>query len=168
MLRIRTCARGRRAPRALRAATFASAVLAPLTALLACAPASATRATRATRATAAPTTPVSDSGTVRNVEGRTLENLFAGRFPGVSVTRAGNGGLQLRIRGGSNSFLASEEPLYVVDGTPLPAGTGGIGFLNPNDVARIEVLKNPADVAVYGVRGANGVIRITTTRPGRR
>lgn len=100
--------------------------------------------------------------------GKTIERLFTGRFPGVSVTPAANGGLEIRIRGGSNSFMGGEEPLYVVDGTPLPQGTGGIVFLNPYDISKIEVLKNPADIGVYGIRGANGVIRITTTLPGRR
>ena len=99
---------------------------------------------------------------------KTVERLFTGRFPGVSVTQASNGGLQIRIRGGANSFMAGEEPLYLVDGSPLPQGTGGIVFLNPYDIETIEVLKNPADTGLYGVRGANGVIRITTLRPGRR
>lgn len=111
---------------------------------------------------------VRDTSSVALAGGKTVERLFTGRFPGVSVTAAANGGLQIRIRGGATSFMAGEEPLYVVDGTPLPAGTGGIVFLNPYDIERIEVLKNPADVGVYGVRGANGVIRITTLKPGRR
>jgi TonB-dependent SusC/RagA subfamily outer membrane receptor len=100
--------------------------------------------------------------------GRSLEDLFAGKFPGVSVSRADNGGLHIRIRGGSNSFMGSDEPLFVVDGSPLPAGTGGIVHIAPSDIDRIEVLKNPADVAMYGVRGGNGVVSITTKRPGRR
>jgi TonB-dependent SusC/RagA subfamily outer membrane receptor len=54
-----------------------------------------------------------------------------------------------------------------VDETPISPGAGGIVFLNQYDIERIEVLKNPADVAIYGMRGANGVVRITTTRPGR-
>jgi TonB-dependent SusC/RagA subfamily outer membrane receptor len=101
-------------------------------------------------------------------EGRTIENLFAGRFPGVTVSSAGGGGLQIRIRGGANSFRGGEEPLYVVDDTPLPAGTGGIVLLNPYDIQKIEVLKDAPDTALYGIRGANGVIRITTKRPGTR
>jgi TonB-dependent SusC/RagA subfamily outer membrane receptor len=99
--------------------------------------------------------------------GKTIERLFAGRFPGVTVTPSRGGGLQIRIRGGANSFMAGEEPLYVIDGTPVPAGTGGIVSVNPYDIEKIEVLKNPADIGLYGVRGANGVIRITTIRPGR-
>jgi TonB-dependent SusC/RagA subfamily outer membrane receptor len=109
-----------------------------------------------------------DTTAVRNEEARSLETLFAGRFAGVNVSRSGAGGLRIRIRGGANSFYGSNEPLYVVDGTPLPAGTGGLVFLNPYDIEAIAVLKNPADVAIYGMRGANGVVTITTRRPGNR
>jgi TonB-dependent SusC/RagA subfamily outer membrane receptor len=133
----------------------------PLLALLACAAGGSTAAGSAPGRAA-------DGASVGNVDGKSMEDLFAGRFPGVSVTRADGGGLRIRIRGGSNSFYGGSEPLYVVDGTPLPPGTGGVVFLNPRDIERIEVLKNPADIALYGVRGGNGVIRITTVRPGRR
>jgi len=121
-----------------------------------------------TRPSSAPRTPADGSATPRATDGRTLENLFADRFAGVSVARAPNGGLQIRIRGGSNSFYLSNEPLYVVDDTPIAPGAGGIVFLNPYDIEKIEVLKNPADIAIYGMRGANGVVKITTTRPVRR
>ena len=100
-------------------------------------------------------------------EGKSLEDLFAGKFPGVTVLRAEGGGLQILIRGGNNSFYGSSEPLYIVDDTPLGPGSRGIVFLAPQDIQKIEVLKNPADVAIYGVRGGNGVIKITTRRPGR-
>ena len=96
--------------------------------------------------------------------GKTRGRLFAGRFPGVTVTETG-GGLRIVVRGGAVSFMAGNEPLYVVDGSPLPEGTGGIVYLNPYDVESIEVLKNPSDIGVYGLRGSNGVIRITTIRP---
>ena len=99
--------------------------------------------------------------------GKRVDQLFAGRFAGVTVKAGNTGGLQIRIRGGANSFVASEEPLYVVDGTPLPSGTGELSFLTADDIQKIEVLKNPADIGLYGVRGGNGVIRITTTRPGK-
>ena len=65
---------------------------------------------------------------------------------GVSVTRADGGGLQIRIRGGSNTFYGSDEPLYVVDDIPLAPSSRGIVFLNPYDIQKIEVLKNPADI----------------------
>ena len=107
-----------------------------------------------------------DSAAAAN-DGKSMEDLFAGKFPGVTVTRAGGGGLQILIRGGNNSFYGSSEPLYVVDDTPLGPGSRGIVFLNPQDIEKIEVLKNPADTGIYGVRGGNGVVKITTRRPGR-
>ncbi len=108
----------------------------------------------------------SDSPSANN-DGKSMEDLFAGRFPGVTVQRAEGGGLQILIRGGSNTFYGSNEPLYVVDETPLGPGHNGVVFLNPNDIAKIEVLKNPSDTGIYGVRGGNGVIKITTKKPGR-
>jgi len=91
-----------------------------------------------------------------------VEELFVGRFPGVEVFSA-PGGMQVRIRGAS-SVLGNSEPLYVVDDIPLAAGTGGLLAINPRDVARIEVLKDAASTAEYGLRGGNGVIRVTTRR----
>ena len=118
-----------------------------------------------------PTRPLSpearDTASIENVDGKSLEDLFAGRFPGVQASRTSNGGVQIVIRGGTNSFFAGEEPLYVLDETPLPPGSRGIVYVNPNDIERIEILKNPADVAIYGIRGSNGVVKITTKRPGR-
>ena len=116
----------------------------------------------------APRRSASDRSSKLNTDGKSVEDLFAGRFPGVSVSRTDGGGLQIRIRGGSNSVYGSNDPLYVLDDVPLPPDSRGIVFLNPNDIEKIEVLKNPADVAVYGMLGANGVIKITTKRPGRR
>ena len=110
-----------------------------------------------------PPEPVSRS--VANVEGETgksVEELFAGRFPGVQVFRLASGGISIRIRGGGNTFYGSSEPLYVVDGTPVQSGDGGLLFLNPSDISQIEVLKDAAQTALYGVQGANGVVLITT------
>lgn len=135
---------------------------------LACASRGVTARDPATENVAPPPRPAPDTSSVAIGDGKSIERLFAGRFPGVSVATGPNGGLQIRIRGGSTSFTGGEEPLFVIDGTPLSQGTGGIVFLNPYDIEKIEVLKNPADVGVYGVRGANGVILITTNRPGRR
>ena len=141
---------------------LAALMLASLATPLACA------SRGATAGSPTPSRDVSDTSSSGDGGGKTIENLFAGRFPGVSVTQAAGGGLQIRIRGGSNSFYSSNEPLYIVDDTPLPQNTGGIVFLNPYDIEKIEVLKNPTDIGLYGVRGANGVIKITTIRPGRR
>lgn len=131
-------------------------MIVPLSALLACA---------SGRANAPPPEP-DPSVAIGDV--KTIESLFAGRFPGVVVTAADGGGLQIRIRGGGNTFGGSDQPLYLIDETPIAAGPRGVVFVNPYDIVKIEVLKNPADIAVYGVQGANGVIKITTKRPGRR
>lgn len=92
-----------------------------------------------------------------------VEELFVGRFPGVEVFRGPNG-LSVRIRGAS-SVMGSNEPLYVIDGMTIDPGPGGalIG-LNPADIEKIEVLKDAGSTAMYGVRGANGVILIKTKR----
>jgi TonB-dependent SusC/RagA subfamily outer membrane receptor len=92
-----------------------------------------------------------------------VEELFAGRFPGVEVWRV-PGGLSVRIRG-STSVMASNEPLYVIDGMTIDPGPGGaLVGLNPADIQSIEVLKDAGSTAMYGVRGANGVILIKTKR----
>jgi TonB-dependent SusC/RagA subfamily outer membrane receptor len=92
-----------------------------------------------------------------------VEELFAGRFAGVQVYEA-SGGFVVRIRGGSSSINGSNDPLYIVDGFPYTPGAGGLVTLNPSDISKIEVLKDATSLAEYGVRGANGVVRITTKR----
>lgn len=92
-------------------------------------------------------------------------SLLQARTSGVEVTVLTDGSLSLRVRGAS-SFQAGTEPLIVVDGTPLSPGSGGtLRGINPNDIESITVLKNPGDTALYGMRGANGVIVVTTKRP---
>ena len=94
--------------------------------------------------------------------GLSLEQLLAGRISGVTVTRGARGGISVRIRGPA-SFYLSSEPLYVVDGSQVEASPGGtLTWLNPQDIASIVVLKDAASTAIYGVRGANGVIVIRT------
>ena len=91
-----------------------------------------------------------------------LEQMLAGRISGVMVTAAPSGGISVRI-GGPTSFRLSQEPLFVVDGVPVEAGPNGtLSWLNPQDVESIKVLKYGGDTAMYGVRGANGVIVIKT------
>jgi TonB-dependent SusC/RagA subfamily outer membrane receptor len=81
------------------------------------------------------------------------------RYPGVAVTTEG-GGLHLRIRG------ARDEPLYVLDGLPLAPGDGAVlTAVHPCDVQEIRVVRDAAELASYGVRGANGVVLISTRRP---
>jgi TonB-dependent SusC/RagA subfamily outer membrane receptor len=90
--------------------------------------------------------------------------LLEARFPGVGVIRTASGGFLIRVRGVS-SFLGSSEPLYVIDGIPVPVDPQhGLDWLSPNDIQGITVLKGPPHTTLYGVRGANGVILITTRR----
>lgn len=96
-----------------------------------------------------------------------LEEVLRGRLSGVDVYQT-PGGFSVRIRGIS-SLSASNEPLYVVDGVPYTPGPGGsILGINPRDVESITVLKDASTAAIYGSRGANGVIVITTKRYGKK
>ena len=98
------------------------------------------------------------------------EELIAGKVAGVAVVTPGfRGGVNIRIRGGT-SINASNEPLFVVDGVPIAPG-GGLGagsnplsFINPQDIESVTVLKDASAAAIYGSRGANGVIIIQTKR----
>jgi TonB-dependent SusC/RagA subfamily outer membrane receptor len=92
-----------------------------------------------------------------------VEELFAARFPGVRVTSVPGQGIAVQIRG-ATSVNGSNDPLYVIDGFPIETGGGGLIAINPSDIARIEVLKDAGAVAEYGVRGANGVVLISTKR----
>jgi TonB-dependent starch-binding outer membrane protein SusC len=86
-----------------------------------------------------------------------------GKAAGVDISsneRPGTVG-SIRIRG-SRSISASNSPLYVVDGVPL--NSGGIDFINPNDIESIDVLKDASATAIYGSRGANGVIIVSTKK----
>lgn len=95
---------------------------------------------------------------------RTVEELMEGRFAGVRVLRLPGGGIRVQIRGIS-SLRPDDQPLYVLDGLPLdPAPGGALLGINPADISRIEVLKDIGSTAFYGVRGANGVVLITTRR----
>jgi TonB-dependent SusC/RagA subfamily outer membrane receptor len=90
------------------------------------------------------------------------EELFIGRFAGVQVFRQPGGGIAVRIRG-ATSIYGSNEPLYVIDDMIVESGPGGALLgINPADIRRIEVLKDIGSTAFYGVRGANGVVVITT------
>jgi len=118
-----------------------------------------------------------------------LQSLLQARVPGVVVT-ANNGDIgsepRIRIRGGT-SINASNNPIIVIDGVPIDnssalptgfttgAGAGAdgtrdnpLGMLNPGDIASIDILKDASSSAIYGARGGNGVILITTKqgRPG--
>jgi TonB-dependent SusC/RagA subfamily outer membrane receptor len=99
--------------------------------------------------------------------GTPIEQIIEAKIPGIQVTRTGAGGIAIRIRG-TSSFYGSNDPLFVIDGTPMDANPGGaLNGINPYDIESIRVLKDPAETGVYGVRGANGVVVITTKRRGR-
>ncbi len=94
----------------------------------------------------------------------TVADMLRGRVSGVVVTEGTTGGISVRIRGRS-SIMGSSDPLYVVDGMPVEPDPGGtISFLNPHDIESISVLKDASATAIYGARGANGVIVIKTKR----
>jgi len=92
------------------------------------------------------------------------EQLLQGKVAGVNVTSATGepGGAQgITIRG-PGSIRVGSGPLYVIDGLPLDGGIGN--FLNPSDIEKMDVLKDASATAIYGTRGANGVILITTKK----
>ena len=109
------------------------------------------------------------------------DQLIQGKAAGVMVlnnTGQPGGSTTVRIRG-SSSIRSGNQPLFVVDGVPLSGGSarpGGNGaeygndggnplnFINPTDIASIEILKDASATAIYGSRGANGVILITTKK----
>jgi TonB-dependent SusC/RagA subfamily outer membrane receptor len=94
--------------------------------------------------------------------GDPIEKLLMSRSPGVWIGRGSDGTLAVRIRGGS-SVSGNNEPLYILDGTPFtPGPAGALTGINPYDIESIKVLKDPADLSMYGSRGANGVIIIKT------
>ncbi len=91
-----------------------------------------------------------------------IDNVLQGMTSGVTITQssgAPDASSQVRIRGVGS--INGSNPLYIVDGLAI---SGGIDYLNPNDIERIEVLKDAASGAVYGARAANGVILVTTKR----
>ena len=120
---------------------------------------------------------------LRNTPVASLDQVLQGAAAGVQVTSASStpgGGISIRVRG-TSSITGNSEPLYVIDGFPIEndpeaasPGNGGratasvpsnpMASLNPNDIESIEVLKDASATAIYGSRGANGVVIITTRR----
>jgi TonB-linked SusC/RagA family outer membrane protein len=111
------------------------------------------------------------TGAISSVKAQDIKDLpientqqaLQGRVAGVDVMQAGSKpGTQPRVViRGRRSPNASSDPLYVLDGIPL---SGGIGDINPNDIQSMEVLKDASATAIYGARGANGVVLITSRR----
>jgi len=107
---------------------------------------------------------------------RTIENALQGAAAGVQVTNIGGligSPVNVRVRG-TGSITGDSQPLYVVDGIPITVGDGDVGLgiggsgtnplknINPQDIESIEVLKDASASAIYGSRGANGVVLIST------
>ena len=104
---------------------------------------------------------------IAKAPGQTVEQVLMGRFPGVEVFPTPDGAFAVRIRGGS-SIRSGNTPLYVLDGIEIDPGPNGyLTGVNPHDIESIQVLKEPAETSMYGVRGSNGVIVIRTKRPPR-
>lgn len=105
-----------------------------------------------------------------------MEAALQGQVAGVQITTPSGqpgSGMNVQIRG-NNSISSGNNPLYVIDGVPVTASYDGIGAgeqpfnplntINPNDIESIDVLKDGAAAAIYGVRASNGVVVITTKR----
>ncbi|MBO0356769.1 TonB-dependent receptor [Hymenobacter sp. BT186] len=109
------------------------------------------------------------TGSVASISGETLREVptanisqaLQGRLPGVQISQTSSqpgATTQIRIRG-TRSLNASNDPLIVLDGIPFP---GSIGDINPNDIQSVDILKDASATAIYGSRGANGVVLVTT------
>ena len=97
-----------------------------------------------------------------------IESVIQKKVPGLIVTRSGDGGIALQIRGTSSYNGRETPPLYVLNGLPFHPGPGGvITGVDPHDIESIKVLKG-ASAGIYGIDGANGVIVITTKQPTKR
>ncbi len=114
------------------------------------------------------------TGAIATVDGEKLEKIpvasgvqaMQGQVAGVDIVNTGGRPGQaptIRIRG-RRSISAGNDPLFVIDGIPQTSGTAAITDINPQDIASMEVLKDAAATAIYGSRGANGVVIITTKR----
>ena len=113
---------------------------------------------------------VVDQKAIRSLPVSTIDQKMIGQVAGVQIQQpsgAPGGGTSIKIRG-SGSLGAGNEPLYVVDGMPYSAGMNQtlnpLLFINPNDIESVSILKDASSTAIYGSRGANGVIMITTKK----
>jgi TonB-linked SusC/RagA family outer membrane protein len=100
---------------------------------------------------------------IREVPSSNLSQALQGRVAGVEMSQTSSkpgATMQIRIRG-SRSLNASNDPLIVLDGIPF---AGSIADINPNDIKSIDILKDASATAIYGSRGANGVILVTSVR----
>ncbi len=107
---------------------------------------------------------------MKNLPISSIDQKMIGQVAGVQIQQisgAPGGGTSVKIRG-NGSIGAGNEPLYVVDGMPYSMGMNQdmnpLVFLNPNDIESIDILKDASSTAIYGSRGANGVVMITTKK----
>ncbi len=101
-----------------------------------------------------------DGEALNTVRASTVNDALKGKVSGVQITQASGqpgSGSQIKIRG--IGTVNNSDPLYIVDGMPVD---GGIDYLNPTDIASVEILKDAASAAIYGARAANGVVLVTT------
>lgn len=122
--------------------------------------------------------------TAKDIEKQPVTNVLAtmqGRMAGVDITQdtgTPGSGFQIKIRGLNSLREEGNEPLYIIDGVPysseiigysnttsgIPTPTSPLNSINPNDIESLEVLKDADATAIYGSRGANGVVLITTKK----
>lgn len=108
------------------------------------------------------------TGSITNVKGEEIANKpstnplssLQGKIAGVQIVNNGRAGSDPEIRVRGTNSINGYKPLYIVDGL----FNDNINFLNPEDIESMEILKDPSSLAIFGVRGANGVIIITTKR----
>ncbi len=103
------------------------------------------------------------SDAIREIPSANISQALQGRMAGVDMSQTSSkpgAGMQIRIRG-TRSLNASNDPLIVLDGIPF---AGSLNDLNPNDIERVDILKDASATAIYGSRGANGVLLITTAK----
>jgi TonB-linked SusC/RagA family outer membrane protein len=113
---------------------------------------------------------------LKRIPVNSLDQGLQGKVSGVQVTQLSSqpgGAMSVRIRGG-NSIMAGNEPLYVIDGVLIESqvdmswigspSQNGLSSINPNDIESMEILKDASATSIYGARGANGVVLITTKR----
>lgn len=118
------------------------------------------------------------TGAVATVSGKQFQDLpvagmdqkLTGQVPGVqvsAVTGTPGGGASIKIRG-SGSFGAGSDPLFVIDGFPIASSFGQqyspLNLINPDDIESVTILKDASSTAIYGSRGSNGVVIVTTKR----
>ena len=115
-----------------------------------------------------PTAGVVTAEDIRQNPSQSIEQLIRSKCASCAVTVTPDGRITIRIRG-QGTITGSSEPLYVIDGVPIdPGPSGALSGINPYDIETIAVLTEPTAITMYGSRGANGVIVITTKQAPRR